>query len=433
MSGRHRVVVVGCGFGGLNVARGLAGMQADVLVVDRVNHHLFQPLLYQVATALLPPGDIAPAIRGILADQDNATVVLGEVSDLDAAGRTVAVRTADGGERTIGYDSLVVAAGSDQSYFGHDEWAAVAPSMKTLDDAIALRSRILRAFEIAALTQDERTCREWMTFVVVGAGPTGVELAGQLAALAERALAHQFRRLDPARLKIVLVDAAGTVLAPFPEQLRRHAREELERLGIEIQLDAPAVGVDERGIDLGTPGGADQGDQGTRRIPARTVIWAAGVSPSPLAGRIAAATGASTDHKGRITVGSDCSVPGHPEIFAIGDMADCGDLPGVAQPAIQEGRHVAAVINHRLGEGDDPGPFRYLDLGTMATISATDAVASVMGLRLSGVVGKSAWAAVHLGALVGWGNRAAVLSSWLWTLTTGRRQQRVILRRSGSS
>ncbi|MEV4641337.1 NAD(P)/FAD-dependent oxidoreductase [Actinoplanes sp. NPDC049548] len=420
---RPRVVIVGGGFGGLRAARGLRHAPADVVLIDRVNHHLFQPLLYQVATALLPPGDIAPPLRRFLAGQANADVLLGEVTAVDPAGRTVRVTAADGADRSVPYDYLVLAAGTTDDYFGHDDWAAVAPGMKTLRQAVDLRSRLLRAFEAAAATPDPGARRAWLTFAVVGAGPTGVELAGQLAALARRTLRSQFRTLDPAHLRIVVVDAGEHVLAPFANQLRRHARRRLRRLGVEIVLGHQATGIDDSGLTV-TPA-HDKG--GSRRIAARTVVWAAGVRPVPLAAQLAEATGARTDRKGRVVVGEDCAVPGHPQVFAIGDIANVHDLPGIAEPAIQQGRYVAEVISHRLGQGAHPGPFRYHDLGTMATISPFDAVADVRGLRLHGPLGKAAWAGVHLGFLVGWANRAAVLAAWAWALGTRRRRQQLIL------
>lgn len=421
---RPRVVIIGGGFGGLRAARGLRHTKAEVVVVDRVNHHLFQPLLYQVATALLPPGDIAPPLRQVLADQPNARVVLGEVTTVDPASRTVQIDTADGQTRQLSYDNLVVAAGTRDNYFGHDDWADVAPGMKTLQQAVDLRGRLLRAFEAAAVSTDADARRRWLTFAVVGGGPTGVELCGQLAALARRTLRREFHTLDPTDLRIMLVDAGEHVLAPFPQPLRRHTHRRLRRLGVHILLGHTATAIDDTGLTVAP---TDSDNSKHRRIDARTVIWAAGVTPVPLARKLAGATGAATDHKGRIHVGDDCSLPGHPEIFAIGDLANVHDLPGIAEPAIQQGRYVAKVIAHRLGHGTSPGPFRYLDLGAMATISPFDAVADIRGLHLHGIPGKAAWAGVHLAFLVGWANRAAVLANWAWALSTGRRQQQLIL------
>lgn len=380
-----------------------------------------------MATALLPPGDIAPPLRQVLADQPNTRVVLGEVTSVAPAARAVHIDTADGQRRQLSYDCLVVAAGAIDNYFGHDYWAHVAPGMKTLDQAVNLRGRLLRAFEAAAVSTDADARRRWLAFVIVGGGPTGVELAGQLAALARRTLRREFHTLDPAHLRIVLIDAGDHVLVPLPEPLRRHTHRRLRQLGVEPLLGHTATAIDEHGLTVGATSGANGGDSGRRRIEARTVVWAAGVMPVPLAAQLAEASGANTDHKGRIHVADDCSIPGHPEVFAIGDLANVHNLPGIAEPAIQQGRYVARVIRHRLGHRRHPGPFRYVDLGTMATISPLDAVADIRGLHLHGILGKASWAGVHLAFLVGWANRAAVLANWTWALTTGRRQQQLIL------
>lgn len=421
--GRHRVVVIGGGFGGLNVVRGLRDADAEVVVIDRVNHHLFQPLLYQVATALLPPGDIAPALRRVLGKQENARVLLGMATGVDPGTRTVRVALSNGSTRTVGYDTLVLAVGATDSYFGHDEWQALAPPMKTLEQAVALRGRLLAAFENAANTTDAAERDRLLTFVLVGAGPTGVELAGQLAEMTRRTLRGQYPGIDLARARIVLLDAADSVLPPYSAPLREHTRRKLAKLGVDVILGQAVADIDERGVSTRPT----EGDGPGERIDAGTVIWAAGVRAAPLAEELAGAAGAETDRKGRIVVRPDCTLPGHPEIFAIGDAANLDDLPGVAEPAIQEGKHVAKVVRARLAGRPDPAPFRYLDLGTMATVSPGDAVADVRGLRLKGLVGKLAWAVVHLAFLVGWRNRAAVLVEWFWTITTGRRSQRVIL------
>ncbi|HUQ55295.1 NAD(P)/FAD-dependent oxidoreductase [Lentzea sp.] len=409
---KHRVVVVGGGFGGLGVVRGLKRADVEVTLIDRTNHHLFQPLLYQVATALLPTGDIAPAFRAILRKQRNAHVLLGEVTGFDTAGKKVLVDLPDGSSRQVGYDTLVVAAGSQDSYFGHDEWAEVAPPMKTLEQAVHLRSRLLRAFEAAAAANDPK---QWLSFAVVGAGPTGVELVGQLADLARRALKGQFREIDPRDIRITLLDAVPHVLPPFPEKLRAHTRKKLEQLGITVMTGAMVESIDAEGLTT------KDGD----RVEARTIIWAAGVQASPLSRKLAEATGAEVDRKGKILVDpADCSVTA--DVFAIGDMVNLDNLPGIAEPAIQEGHHVAKVIKARL-EGRTHKPFKYLDLGTMATISPADAVADIKKLRLSGIIGKVAWAVVHIAFLVGWRNRAAVLVQWGLNIATGRRAQPIIL------
>lgn len=410
--GKHRVVVVGGGFGGLGVVRGLKRADVEVTLIDRTNHHLFQPLLYQVATALLPAGDIAPAFRAILRKQRNARVLLGEVTGFDTANRRVQVDLPDETSRQVPYDTLVVAAGSRDSYFGHDDWARSAPPMKTLEQAVDLRSRLLRAFETAAAADDPK---QWLSFAVVGAGPTGVELAGQVADLARRALKGQFREIDPRDVRITLLDAVPHVLPPFSAPLREHARVKLEQLGVTVMTSALVESIDAEGLTT------KDGD----RVEARTIIWAAGVQASPLARRLAEATGTEVDRKGRILVNpADCSVTD--DVFAIGDMVNLNDLPGIAEPALQEGHHVARVIKARL-DGRRAKPFSYLDLGTMATISPGDAVADIRKLRLRGVIGKAAWAVVHIAFLVGWRNRIAVLTQWAWNLVTGRRAQPIIL------
>jgi NADH:ubiquinone reductase (H+-translocating) len=410
--GAHRVVVVGGGFGGLGVVRGLKRADVEVTLIDRTNHHLFQPLLYQVATALLPAGDIAPAFRAILRKQRNAKVLLGEVTGFDTTAKRVHVDLPDGTSRSVEYDTLVVAAGSQDSYFGHGEWAEDAPPMKTLEQAVDLRSKLLRAFETAVAADDPK---DWLSFAVVGAGPTGVELAGQLADLARRALKGQFREIDPRDIRITLLDAVPHVLPPFSEPLRQHTRTKLQKLGVTVMTNAMVEKIDARGLTT------KDGD----RVEARTIIWAAGVQASPLARKLAEATGAEVDRKGRILVNAkDCSVTD--EVFAIGDMVNLDNLPGIAEPAIQEGHHVAKVIKARL-ENRETKPFRYLDLGTMATISPGDAVADIKKLRLKGVLGKVAWAVVHIAFLVGWRNRVAVLAQWAWNLVTGRRAQPIIL------
>jgi NADH:ubiquinone reductase (H+-translocating) len=410
--GAHRVVVVGGGFGGLGVVRGLKRANVEVTLIDRTNHHLFQPLLYQVATALLPAGDIAPAFRAILRKQRNTKVLLGEVTGFDTETKKVHVDLPDGTSRTVGYDTLVVAAGSQDSYFGHGDWAEDAPPMKTLEQAVDLRSKLLRAFETAVAADDPK---QWLSFAVVGAGPTGVELAGQLADLARRALKGQFREIDPRDVRITLLDAVPHVLPPFSASLREHARTKLEQLGVTVMTGAMVESIDARGLTT------KDGD----RVEARTIIWAAGVQASPLARELAEATGAEVDGKGRILVNpSDCSVTR--EVFAIGDMVNLDNLPGIAEPAIQEGHHVARVIKARL-ENRESKPFKYLDLGTMATISPGDAVADIKKLRLKGIIGKAAWAVVHIAFLVGWRNRVAVLAQWGWNILTGRRAQPIIL------
>ena len=357
----HSVVIVGCGFAGLFAARALRRADVEVVVVDRTNHHLFQPLLYQVATGVLSEGDIAPPIRDVLRHHRNTRVVLGEVVDVDVEARRLTIDTL--GETTsLSYDSLIVATGASQSYFGHDQYARHAPGMKTIDDALELRGRIFGAFAIAELEPDGAARAPWLTFAIVGAGPTGVELAGQVAELSRRSLRANFRRFDPRSARIFLIDGLHTVLPPYSERLRRRARRDLERLGVELRLGARVVGVDQTGLDIA---GADGQ---TDRIEARTKIWAAGVEGSPLGRLLAERTGASVDRAGRVEVAPDCSLPGHPELFVVGDLMSLNGLPGLAEVAMQSGHHAAKTITRRL-RGRDPKPFRYIDLGTMATIA----------------------------------------------------------------
>jgi NADH:ubiquinone reductase (H+-translocating) len=413
----HRVVVVGGGFGGVRAARALRKLPVEVTLLDRTNHHLFQPLLYQVATGVLSPGQIAPALRSLFRGDANVRVLLAEVTGFDLERRVVHAIA----EHAIAvpYDTLIVAAGSTHSYFGNDEWADVAPGMKSLDDANRLRSRILGAFELAEQAQDPLERAAWLTFVVVGAGPTGVELAGQIAVLARRVLRHEYRAIDPRDARIVLVDGADAVLPAFHEELSDRARRDLGDLGVDVQLSAMAVGVDHDGIDLRC------GDT-LQRIDAKTIVWAAGVQASPLASALGAASGAEVDRAGRIRVEPDLSVPGHPEVFAIGDMALVPGVPGVAQGAMQEADHVAKVVRARLRGTEPPAPFRYRDKGTMATIGRTRAVAQVARLRLTGFPAFVLWGFVHLAYLVGWGNRLEAVARWMWTLLARNRRERLI-------
>jgi NADH:ubiquinone reductase (H+-translocating) len=414
---RHRVVIVGGGFGGVRAAKALKRLPVDVTLIDRNNHHLFQPLLYQVATGMLSPGQIAPAMRSLFRGQDNVRVLMGEVTGFDLESRVV--HAAGQHELEIPYDTLIVAAGATHSYFGNDGWALDAPGMKTLDDANRVRSRILLAFEQAeqARTPEERAAL--LTFVVVGAGPTGVELAGQIAILARRILKREHRTFDPREARVVLLDAAPSVLPPFPEKLRRHAEKDLRKLGVDVELGAMAVGIDEAGIDV-------RDEEGERRIAARTVLWAAGVQASPLAAMLAEASGTSTDRAGRLLVRHDLTLPVHPEVFAIGDMVARPGVPGVAQAAIQEGRYAATVISSRLGETPAPPSFRYKDKGTMATIGRTHAVANVFGMKLTGLLAFYIWGFVHIAYLVGWGNRFEAVTRWMWTIVARNRRERLI-------
>jgi NADH:quinone reductase (non-electrogenic) len=408
-TGRHRVIVVGGGFGGLNVTRTLDGADVDVTLVDRANHHLFQPLLYQVATGILPPGLIAPALRSVTKKERNARVLLADVQDLDLDRRVVAARAPDGRQLELPYDTLVVAAGATHSYFGKDQLAEYAPGMKTIEDARYLRDGILAKFEMAEIATDPAERAEWLTFVVVGAGPTGVELVGQIAELAHTVLPRDYRSADTRQARIILLEGAGAVLPPFAPKLQAYTKKRLEEMGIEVRLNTLAVDMDHESITV-------KGPDGLETIRTRTRIWAAGVQASPLARMLAEKAGVGTDRAGRIPVGPDCTVPGHPEVFAIGDMAAFDKLPGVAQPAIQEGKYVGRVIKDRLAGRQTP-PFRYFDKGTMATIGYRSAVADAFGVKVTGFLAYVMWIFIHVMYLVGWGNRLGAIYTWaraLW-------------------
>ena len=413
----HRVVIVGSGFGGLFAAKTLRREPVEVTLIAATNHHLFQPLLYQVATGILSTGEIAPVTRDVLRRQQNLTVELGEVSAVDAARRELTVRGPDGELRAVAYDSLILAGGMRTWYFGHAEFEQFASGMKTLDDALALRAEIFGAFERAELEEDPQARQAWLTFAIVGAGPTGVELAGQIAELAHRSLTGNFRRADPASARIVLFDAGARILPTFDERLSRRAAAALERLGIEIRTDTVVTGLDAQGITVAAAGGEE-------RIAARTRIWAAGVRAAPLAALLAQATGAATDKLGRVSVGRDLSVPGHPEIFVVGDMMDRDGLPGQAEVAMQSGRHAARIVAARARGHSDPRPFAYRDLGTMAAVSRTSAVAEIGPLRLSGRLGWIAWLVVHIVFLTGFKNRFTTLVHWAITFLGNARSER---------
>jgi NADH dehydrogenase len=409
MTGKHRVVVVGGGFGGLNVTRALADADAEVTVLDRTNHHLFQPLLYQVATGILPPGLIAPALRSIVKKQANTKALLADVQDLDLDARIVRARAPDGRTLELPYDTLVVAAGATHSYFGKDQWAEYAPGMKTVEDARYLRDGILSKFEMAEMATDPQERADWLTFVVIGAGPTGVELVGQIAELAHTVLPKDYRTVDTREARIILLEGAGAVLPPFAPKLQAYTKKRLEQMGVEIRLNTLAVDMDHESITV-------KGPDGLETIRTRTRIWAAGVQASPLAKMLAEKTGAETDRAGRISVNPDCTLPGHPEVFAIGDMVSLNKLPGVAQPALQEGKYVGKVIKQRLAGQQSP-PFKYFDKGTMATIGYRSAVADAFGVKVTGFFAYVMWAFIHVLYLVGWGNRLGTLYTWaraLW-------------------
>jgi NADH dehydrogenase len=409
------VVIVGGGFAGLAAARGLRNAAVEVTLVDRQNHHLFQPLLYQVATAGLSSVEIAYPIRRILWKQKNTTVLMAEARGVDLGAKKLLL---DEGE--IAYDYLVVAAGATHSYFGHDEWAQWAPGLKSLDDALDLRRRVLSAFEEAEREKDAEKRRQWLTFVVIGGGPTGVEMAGAFAEIARHSLARDFRRIDPRSARVILVEAGPRILTAYPEDLSRKAALQLEELGVQVWTGAPVTGIDAAGVSLGSD-----------RLAARTVVWAAGVQASPL-GR---ALGAPVDRAGRVQVAPDLSIPGHGEVFVLGDLAavesDGKPVPGVAPAAIQMGQHTAENIRRAI-RGEALVPFRYRDKGSLATIGRRRGVAWMAGTKLSGFVAWAAWLAIHIFFLIGFRNRFVVLFTWAWAYLTYQRSARLILGGRGS-
>jgi NADH:ubiquinone reductase (H+-translocating) len=414
----HRVVIVGGGFAGLYAAKALGRAPVDVTLVDRRNFHLFQPLLYQVATAGLSPGDIACPLRWALRNQTNTRVLVGEVTALDAAGRRVLV-----GEGEIGYDTLLLAAGAQDSYFGHPEWEATAPGLKTVEDATAIRARLFLAFEAAEREQDPLRRTAWLTFVIVGAGPTGVELAGTLGEIARDTLRGDFRSVDPASTRILLLDGASRVLTAFPPDLSEKAERQLIQLGVRPRLGLRVVGVDDTGVTAVDTAGVQH------RIESRTVLWAAGVKASPLGRALAEATGAPLDNAGRVIVGPGLTVPGHEEIFVLGDLArvetDGKLVPGLCPAAIQMGQYAGRTIIARL-KGKTVPPFRYWNKGTLATIGRDAAVADFGRLHLSGWLAWIAWLFIHLFFLIGYQNRVVVLMRWAFAYLTYNRGARLI-------
>src|SRR5918997_2912831 len=420
--GRHRVVIIGSGFGGLWTAEDLAKAPVDVTMISMTSHHLFQPLLYQVARGVLWEGGVPPATREVLKKQPNATVLLGRVTEIDLTERTV-TSVSPLGTTVTPYDTLVVAAGAGQSYFGNDHFSEFAPGMKSIDDALELRGRIFGSFELAELCSDPREAEEWLTFVVVGAGPTGVEMAGQIAELAHRTLPRDFRRIDTARARVILLDAAPAVLGTFGEKLSAAATEQLRKIGVEVQLNVKVVGMDNTGVDVIDPDGSQ------RRIPSRCKVWAAGVSASPLGKQLADQSGAEVDRAGRVKVNEDLSLPGHPEVYVVGDMIALNNLPGVAQVAMQGGKHVAGQIKRRL-RGEPTGqPFRYFDKGSMATISRFHAVASIGNkVRFAGFIAWLMWLVVHVMYLIGFKNRLTTMLHWAVSFLFRGRSQRTTTR-----
>ncbi|MBB5751295.1 NAD(P)/FAD-dependent oxidoreductase [Prosthecomicrobium pneumaticum] len=407
---RPRVVVVGGGFGGLEVVRALGRAPVDITLIDRQNHHCFQPLLYQVATAALSPADIAWPIRGIVGSRPNVTVLMAEVDAVDTAGRCVRTTAAD-----IPYDVLVLATGATHSYFGHDEWSEAAPGLKRVEDATEIRRRVLIAFERAELVSDPAERARLMTFVLVGGGPTGVEMAGAIAELARHALPLDFHHIDPRRARIVLVEAGPRILAAFPEHLSAYAKRALEKMGVEVRTGVPVTACDESGVTLAE-----------ERLPAATIIWAAGVVASPAARWL----GVESDRAGRVPVEADLSVPGHPEIFAIGDTAtrkqDGKPIPGIAPAAKQMGRYVGRRIAARAAGEPETGPFVYRHQGDLATIGRKAAVVKLGRLELRGFLGWVFWSVVHVYFLIGTRNRLSVALSWGWNYLTFQRGARLI-------
>jgi NADH dehydrogenase len=410
-AGKPHVVIIGGGFAGLNAAKQLKGARVGVTIVDQHNHHVFQPLLYQVATASLSPADIAGPIRGILRTQENLRVILAEVAGVDLNRRVVQMD-----DDELAYDYLIIAAGATHSYFGHDEWEPYAGGLKTLDDAVRMRNQILLGFEAAerAHSVDER--QRDMSFAIVGGGPTGVELAGAIAEIARHSISRDFDNIDPRQARILLIEAGPRLLATFPESLSAHAQKDLERLGVDVRLNSMVTGIDAQGLTLASG----------ERIEAATKLWAAGVQASPLG----KALGVELDRAGRVKVESDLSIPGHPAAFVAGDLAalngkDGKQLPGVAQVAMQEGRTAAKNVIRRIAH-EPTKPFRYKDLGNMATIGRNRAVADIHGIHLHGYIAWVIWLFIHLINLIGFRNRFIVLSQWIWGYLTFHRRVRLI-------
>ncbi len=418
MDGAHRVVIIGGGFGGLNAARTLRRAPVQVTLLDRRNFHLFQPLLYQVATGGLSPANIAAPLRGILSRQRNVSVLLAEAVDIDVARRAVVLSDGE-----VQYDTLIVATGSSHHYFGHDEWAPLAPGLKTIEDATEIRRRLLLAFEAAERELDAAARRAWLTFVIVGGGPTGVELAGALGEIANDTLKHDFRSINPAEAQILLLEATDRVLPTYPPDLSAKAERALERLGVAARTSTAVTRIEPHAVTVRRDGREET-------IAARTVLWAAGVQASPLGRRLTEATGAETDRAGRLIVQPDLALPGHAEVFVIGDLALCRDehgqpLPAIAPVAIQQGRYAGRAIDARL-RGQTVKPFRYHHRGNMATIGRAAAVADLGRVRISGYLGWLVWLFVHLMNLVGYQNRLLVFLQWALNYVTRNRAARLI-------
>lgn len=416
----HRVLVVGGGFAGLSAVRRLKRAPVRVTLVDRSANHLFQPLLYQYATGILNEGQIAPPLRQVLAHQRNVQVLMAEVTGFDLDRQVVRAREPDGATGELEYDSLIVAAGAQTSYFGHDELADQACGMKSIDEAVKIRHRVFGAFEAAELITDQEQRRSWLTFAVVGGGPTGVELAGQLRELATRTLRDEFRSIDPTHSRVLLFDGGKEPLATFGDRLSSRAVRTLRHLGVELRMHSMVTDVDREGLTVRAADGS------TERVEARTVIWAAGVEASPLGRMLAGASGAETDRQGRVKVLRDCTLPGHPEVFCVGDMINLGDLPGVAEVAMQTGMHAARTIRRRLEGRAADRPFRYIDLGSMAYLSRGQALVDFRGLKLSGFLGWLMWLLVHITMLTGFRNRFMALLTWVDAFAGRNRSQRAL-------
>lgn len=424
---RLRVVIIGGGLGGMYAAAKLKRAPVDITVIDKANHQLYQAMMYQVAVGVLSPGQVAPSLRSMLRHQPNARVVLGTVTRIDPVGREVVLVRPDGPEERFEYDRLIFAPGVRTDYFGHDEYARHVATLKTIDDAVWLRSRILSSLEIAELEDDPVAVAAWTTFVIVGAGPTGVEMAGAIAQLTRHVMHRDFRKFDPAKSRIVLIDAAPHVLGSFDSKLRDAALRALRKSNVEVLLNT-------RVQEVSTSAVTYAGEDGVAHvIQAKMVLWAAGMRATAIGEQLAAATSAPTDRYGRIVVDDHCRVPGYPDVFVIGDAANQGDLPMVAQPAMQEGKHVGKTILHELGLHKEPGPFKYFNKGTMAQIGRGNAVADAFGVvKMSGFAGSVLWAILHAWYVEGAFAKVEVTARWLWSLFAMNRRERVITVKSAA-
>ncbi|MGW6159306.1 NAD(P)/FAD-dependent oxidoreductase [Streptomyces sp. NPDC055144] len=413
------MVILGGGFAGLFAARALRRSPVAVTVVDRRAHHLFQPLLYQCASGILSEGQIAQPLRAVLRRHHNVSCLLAEATDVDADARLVHARRPDGGDLRLPYDDLIVAVGMRQSYFGHDEFAAHAPGMKTLDDALAIRRRIYRAFEMAEAAADDRERQQWLTFALVGGGPTGVELAGQIREIAGHTLEREFRTIDSAKARVLLFEGSDAVLGAFGSKLARRAAQTLQHLGVELHLGTIVTDIDAQGLTVREHDGA------TTRFDVRTVLWTAGVEAPPIATALARATGAEQDRAGRILVEPDLTVPGHPEIRVTGDVMSLNRLPGLAEVAMQSGAYAGRLVRHAVeGRTKRPKPFKYVDLGSAAYISRGRAVVKAGPVHLSGLTGWLTWLFIHLAFLTGFRSRLGAVLSWSVAFATSSRRER---------